>query len=237
VSVEVASGTAVLGANGENLADVIDVYLTAGTGAGETSYAEIVANTDWVNKGTLSDVMANPNNFVGGTLLKEQSESFSVALHMQEDAGNAYQNLSVGDIYVNLIATQTPAEQDSFDDGYDEDAQYPLTPGKLYSSRARVTTNAQGQVTATATIGGAGDMAQATLGEGVMLIPGTDEVSLDLYAVPEYSAKVTSSAGDVVYPLDVHVDGVAEDNTKPIIITVTGLFPKNYASYNINFIT
>ena len=59
LSVEVADDTAVLGENGENLADVIDVYVYYGESDAE-SYADITASDAWTYKGTLTEAMANP---------------------------------------------------------------------------------------------------------------------------------------------------------------------------------
>lgn len=41
------------------------------------------------------------------------------------------------------------------------------------------------------------------------------------------------NGGDVVLPLDIHVAGIATDNTVPVIVTIVDAFPTNYASYNI----
>jgi len=43
---------------------------------------------------------------------------------MREDAGNEYQNLSINGIAITVYATQKDAEFDSFDDKYDEPADY-----------------------------------------------------------------------------------------------------------------
>jgi len=91
--------------------------------------------------GTLKELMANPNGVDDGKLLPAAATAkmidyvtgekyvgevtVCIALHMQESAGNEYQNLSVGDGFcVQLLATQLAAETDSFDPEYDGGAQY-----------------------------------------------------------------------------------------------------------------
>ena len=119
LSVSREDNSATLGKNGEDLADIIDVYVSLEDGT-DASFAEIQTSDKWVKKGTLKEVLADPAKFIGGELLptgetlpdgakdstKIGSTKVRVALHMQETAGNEYQNLSVGNVFVNLIATQ-----------------------------------------------------------------------------------------------------------------------------------
>ncbi len=62
-----------------------------------------------------------------GHLLKEtaSTETYYIKAHMQETAGNDYQNLTLDGITVTVYATQDTVENDSFDNKYDENAQYP----------------------------------------------------------------------------------------------------------------
>jgi len=123
------------------LADVIDVYyleLPAGTTSvtAPTSFADAKAE-GLVKVGTLADVINNNITTANGALLpagstatpteKEAigSVSFVMMLHMQEEAGNEYQALSIGNGFdLQLLATQYTEETDSFNDQYDKDAEY-----------------------------------------------------------------------------------------------------------------
>lgn len=119
LSIETDKANEKLGKGGESLSDVIEVYLSYGESA-DTSFESIKGNSAWSYKGTLTEVMNNPSSFLAGELLptgktldenaadttKVGFETVSIALHMKENAGNEYQDLRVGDIYVNLIATQ-----------------------------------------------------------------------------------------------------------------------------------
>ena len=60
-----------------------------------------------------------------GSMPKETIDYFALAVHMDEQAGNEYQDKSIR-IDVNVIATQLEAEEDSFGPEYDVDAEYPV---------------------------------------------------------------------------------------------------------------
>lgn len=115
----------VLARDGENkLAEVIDVYFVdpAVQVAGRT------ALTDEFKVGTLADVLAGTAGSTEGDLVAGASDYVTIALKMQEEAGNEYKNLSIGaeSFTVQLLATQLTYEEDSFDDQYDAEAVYPV---------------------------------------------------------------------------------------------------------------
>ena len=51
---------------------------------------------------------------------------FTISAHMQETAGNEYQNKSIENIAITVVATQDTVEFDSKDDQYDALAEYPV---------------------------------------------------------------------------------------------------------------
>ena len=109
--------------NGEvsKLADAIDVYYLD-PAAQLSDRASIDAQ---YRLGTLTEVLAGMSTTASGELLAGKSDTVTIALKMQEDAGNEYQDLAIGsDFSVVLMATQLTAETDSFDDQYDFDAKY-----------------------------------------------------------------------------------------------------------------
>ena len=55
------------------------------------------------------------------------AETYYIKGHMQEEAGNNYQSLTLDGITVTVYATQLNHENDSFNNQYDKDAQYPIT--------------------------------------------------------------------------------------------------------------
>ena len=123
-----------------NLADVIDVYF----GTGAVSDRSDLANMTYA--GTLSELMTDADGAAYGILLPdadkqaasvtlnakdaaiaaEGSVTCCIALHMKEEAGNEYQNLSVGNLSISLDAQQYTYENDSFDNTYDENAGLPV---------------------------------------------------------------------------------------------------------------
>ena len=64
--------------------------------------------------------------FVGHLEKEKTSEkTYYIKAHMQETAGNDYQSLTLEGITITVYATQLNHENDSFDNTYDENAQYP----------------------------------------------------------------------------------------------------------------
>ena len=124
-----------------NLADVIDVHVADVTNAsGFDDRAAAMAGTQKV--GVLSALMSDPNGAARGTMLPAAGKAsdkvvapadaitgeitYCIVLHMQESAGNEYQNLSVGEGFaVQLLATQMTYEKDSFGNDYDTNAVWP----------------------------------------------------------------------------------------------------------------
>ncbi|HIZ84301.1 MAG TPA: SipW-dependent-type signal peptide-containing protein [Firmicutes bacterium] len=130
---DAAAVGAAAGPKGEKLADVIDVYVYEGDGIPPTdSFADMTVANGWRNAGPLSGLMADGDGIAHGVLLPEEAEpangepvgsvQMTMALHMRETAGNAYQGLSLGDLNFQLHATQYTYEKDGFGSQYDEKA-------------------------------------------------------------------------------------------------------------------
>ena len=91
--------------DGKSLLDVIDFYVVTS----KEENAEAVAI----------------ENFVGNLKKTETSEVYYIKGVMQTTAGNDYQDLTLDGITITVYATQDTVENDSFDNKYDENAQYP----------------------------------------------------------------------------------------------------------------
>ncbi len=105
-------------ANGEvsDLADVIDVYYVDPA----VQVSDRAALVDTYKIGTLSEVLAQVSTTASGELTAAESDTITIALKMQETAGNEYQNKSIGsDFSVQLLATQLDIEKDSYGPDYD----------------------------------------------------------------------------------------------------------------------
>ncbi len=117
------------------LAEVIDVQFDIVTD-NESFTAPTVDNKkgSLSTVGTLNKVIDNAQTVVSGVLLPEDEEKAGfysgeivvcISLHMQESAGNEYQNKSIGDAFnILLLATQYTYESDSFGNLYDNEADH-----------------------------------------------------------------------------------------------------------------
>lgn len=104
------------------LADVIDVYYI--------DPAVQVAGREDLNDnnklGTLTEVLANLANTGKGNLQAGEEDVITLALKMQETAGNEYMNKSIGSAFaIKVFATQLASENDSFGNDYDANAPLP----------------------------------------------------------------------------------------------------------------
>ena len=134
----VPSVTPVEGAT--NLADVIDVYyaivdlnnedITTISYTAPDSFADMTEAKGWKKLGTITDLTQIADTTVHGVMLDDQEPiTLALALHMQETAGNEYQNLTVGDGFaVQLYAAQYTHEDDSFNNLYDLNAPFVTLP-------------------------------------------------------------------------------------------------------------
>lgn len=124
------------------LADVIDVYYAASEIAKPTNRS--VEGLTYL--GTLSEIFAAnaTGALIQDTLIPEtNTEDFAtIVLKMQESAGNEYKGLSVGAFDIQILATQLTYENDSFDNQYDVDSQFPVikTVNKEAGQAATVST-------------------------------------------------------------------------------------------------
>lgn len=91
--------------DGKSLLDVIDFY--------------VVTSTD-----ENADAVAI-ENFTGNLAKGAKSGVYYIKGVMKTTAGNDYQDLTLDGITITVYATQDTVENDSFDNQYDKDAQYP----------------------------------------------------------------------------------------------------------------
>lgn len=110
-------------AHGEvsKLAEVIDVYYF--DPAMQVSERTPLNNVTPMS--TLKDALEMVKTTGQGNLNAGETIVLTLALKMQESAGNEYQNMSIGsDFAVQLLATQLTAESDSFDNQYDKESEF-----------------------------------------------------------------------------------------------------------------
>lgn len=110
-------------ANGEvsDLSDAIDVYYVDPA----VQVADRADLTEDKRLGTLTEVLAALGETGNGTLEAGEDDTITIAFKMRENAGNEYQDKSIGsDFSVQLLATQHTSENDSFDNKYDANAAW-----------------------------------------------------------------------------------------------------------------
>ena len=210
------------------LADVIDVYYV-------NPVNKQLENLEGLtSSGNLSDVIAKHTSTSGVILPEGKTEQgldsgavvLAIAMHMQESAGNKYQDKSVCDegFLLKLVATQYNFEKDSYDESFDKDATWDQITA-VGTVTVPVTTNAAGELSedVSGTING-GSVAY-NFPAGMKLEPGTTELTLSVRNLANES-NLSIENGEERQSLDVHVEGVAEDNTVPAVVTLAPALPK-----------
>ena len=217
-----------------DLSDVIDVYFVNPVTAELTK--EGLA--DLTSAGTLTDVLDNNTGVDGRKLTPGSSAILAIAFHMDEDAGNEYQGKSLCEagFALKLLATQDIGEYDSFDDQYDIDAEWPYSSIKYSVSQsiAEVIDTETGALTEDVTVGEITDDQYAEIPADVKLADGAESLTLKVESMEKPEADVTASTSkEVIRSVDVHIDGVAEDNIVPMLVTLKALFPVGITSNNV----
>ena len=221
------------------LAEVINVYFAEG--GVPVAQRQDLQSLQAI--GLLSNVL-NGGATADGTLLAAEQYSplhpsgeviVTVAMNMLTTAGNVYQNEDAGLFTITAIATQAPFESDSFGSDYDAAAELPaiLTSGTVSGAVTPVDGKVpQGGLTLN------GGSISARIPEGVKVEDGVSELTLKVTPLKNTTSDITVVNDEILIPVDVHIDGVAEGNTVPIQIDLGEILPKylnmgNYRLYHI----
>jgi len=204
-------------ANGvvSKLSDVIDVYYCdPAIEAGVANRSDLTADK---KLGTLTNALAGMSTTASGSLEAGKDVTVTLALKMQETAGNEYQGLSIGtDFSIILLATQYTSEDDSFNDQYDVNSKYDYYEGSATPNAVSVVVDARNEVGT--------KIASAT-------IPGAAvndfEAPIELIVIPvDKDENVTVDADQLAKSFEVTVTNLKEDNTAEIAVELrvgTGL--------------
>ena len=146
--------------------------------------------------------------------VQNETDFFALVIHMDENAGNEYKEKNVViDITVN--ATQVEAEADSFGTDYDEGLAIANAVTK-----AAPEVNDDNTTKADETIGNlTDDKMTATVPAGTKLEEGVEELKL-VKVADEKHANVIIGDGEYAVAYDIDIEGVADDNDKPITVTI-----------------
>lgn len=218
------------------LAEVINVYFAEGG-------VNVEQRSDLNNLkviGLLNNVL-NGGATADGTLLAAEQSSplhpsgeviVTMAMNMLTSAGNDYQNEDAGQFTITALATQAPFEKDSFGSDYDAEAKFPtiLTGG----SASATVTPVEGKVPA----GGVtlnGGKVSAFVPEGVVLENGVTELILTVTPLENTTSDIDVVNDEILIPMDVHIEGIADTNNVPIIIDLGEVLPQylNMGNYRL----
>ena len=215
-------------ANGEvsDLADVIDVYYLD-PAAQVTDRAQL---TERNKLGTLTEVLENLDETGIGYLASGDSDTITLALKMQESGGNEYQNavLCEGGFSVQLLATQAIGEYDSFGNDYDNNAVAEIFPGFQGGSGTITPPVDDERYTTEEITVDFGDIS-VVIPVGVKLAEGVTSLAASVATKNTSESNVQLNETEKMRPSDVHIEGVAEDNTKAMLITL-----KHYLTTGLN---
>ena len=168
----------------------------------------------------------------GATLLKDEEHFFALSVHMDENAGNKYQNETVVfDIIV--LAGQLASEADSFGPTYDADADYAKIPNIDYATVVAGTSAYDFEIRDEAQ----NKIAAATVpGEAVA----GDATDIKVKVVESnYNANITVGTESETKAFDVTVTGLKENNDIPVAVDLkipVGLNPATVVLYHYDSI-
>lgn len=224
------------------LADVIDVYVRAygvlpdATGV---AYPADRSLDGYEKVGTVAQFVNTIEQTTYGNLEAGQSAYLGIALKMQETAGNEYQKKEIGAFDIQIVATQLASEEDSFGKDYDDDAKWPenVTVGNTASVNVKL--NADNTLADPTDMTSDDGKISASLQAGTKMKAGATEAKLIVTDLEESKANITLNENEAKLSLDVHVEGVAEDNTTVIKVYLAEALPKglnmgNYKLYHVD---
>ncbi len=189
----------------------------------------------------LLDNVLNGGATADGTLLAKGQQSplhpteeviMTFAMTMITTAGNDYQGESSGDFTIKALATQASFEQDSFGNGYDMNSEYSQAfLGGIVSASVE---SVEGKVPE----GGvmmSGVGISAYVPEGTEMEKGADKLTLSIKPLENSGSDIAVVNEEILIPVDIHIEGIAEDNTVPIIIDLGEILPKymNLGNYHL----
>ena len=221
------------------LAEVIDVYVRdfgVLEDASSVTYPTGRNLDGYTRVGTAAEFLSTMEETTKGVLNAGQSAYLGLALKMREDAGNEYQGMSLGGTFdIVILATQGASEEDSFDSSYDTNATFPEAKINFTASKPVTDKIENGAIKEDLQVCEENSKYNANVPAGVAVADGADALELSITTITEdeSNANITLDDDEEVLTLDVHMDGVAENNTVPMQITLKGLVKKGLNPNNI----
>ena len=188
--------------------------------AGETDIVEALSSSEKVSSGvSKSGTLTAEQNSVTLALVVYLPESSAEAISVA--AGQQMPEISLG---LSLLATQPMGGNNS--------VELPELPEGFTASTTVTDVVTDGVLSSTVTIGDGQSMG-AVLPEGVKLEEGATEVTLSVNNVENSEANITLNESETQLSLDVHISGIAADNTVPMEVTLGGVAANGLNSNNI----
>ena len=207
------------------LADVIDVYYMDNYNVDASGKISSIGGM--TKAGTLADVVTKKVSSEGKLLPKDAANSgetiVAITMNMQESADNRYQGKSIGTTFsIEFLATQLANEEDAFGPEYDKDSDYTVFEGDfVYSHDVRTTDNVVQEETSAASENGE---VTSKVNPGTKVKDGVTKLTVAVSTLEETSSNMEARENEVLIPVDVHVEGIAEDNTVPVIVALDKFF-------------
>ena len=221
------------------LAEVIDVYVRDYGVLDDAAASALTYPADrnlagYTLVGTAAEFLSTMEATTKGFLEAEQSAYLGLALKMRESADNKYQGLSLGGTFdITVLATQGSFEEDSFDETYDKNADWPFYSINFTATESVADKVVNNTLTEEVPVGAADAQVSAVVPSGVKMADGAEALELSVKSMEAPTVDLDLEAGESAKSIDVHIDGVAEDNTTPMLVTLRQLFSKGLNSTSV----
>lgn len=227
--------------NGHKLSEVLQIAVIDKVEAGVDRESVVAAAKASDTRGSLNDF------FMSGMLEANTADTEKgVVIFWEPGANDNLYNVNNGqstsngeplsiEFGVNLRATQAVSESDSFGNDYDKDATLPTMNMDVTVSKTLKTSDVEnGVLTRNLTLANADGSVSAEIPAGVKIALGARALTMTITSIKDSEAGITANnRSEVVHSVDVHIDGIAEDNTVPMIIAIDQLFPAGLNDNNL----
>ena len=186
------------------------------------------AELNKVIKWTISDTDLGSDHSLA---VGETSETLTIKGHMDENAGNEYQNLTINGIAITVYATQLNSESDSYGPDYDINATYPLAEiSAITNDPMTAVTDSDGKTTGY-TYTNTGATVTATV--PATAVDGTPTISIVPTTTPTEISTTIENAGKEAVAYEISVSNVKENNEEEIEVSFfVGKDLKNVVVYH-----
>lgn len=202
------------------LAKAINVYVLPSATA--LSYPANRSDlTGWQSVGTLDSFINTLSETTYGTLGAYECAYLGIALEMDKEAGNEYQKIGLNAFDIQIVATQLNSEFDSFGPDYDVDADWGEgTVSNDGSIDVPADAVENGYLTKSLRISDEATGMSVIVPSGVKLADGANELVLEASVVTTPQHNITFDDAQEVTTFEVHVEGIADDNTVPVTVNL-----------------